>query len=430
MFNFTRADATASSDRGQVGIGTLIVFIAMVLVAAIAAGVLINTAGFLQQQSQQTGEESTQQVSNSLQVKSALGVYNSQVFTTTPDGVDVVRLVVSKSPGADSIDLADLTITKRGPNGQATATYYGTSETGSIDTGTGDAFQYELGGQIGSGPYHNGSSTAITVLRKVTAPRSSCHSPAVTRPRSSLRVRRSRSWSARRPERPLGSPSRCRVRSVSTTTASTLRRCEMFKQLLPSTESESRSRSRGQVGIGTLIVFIAMVLVAAIAAGVLINTAGFLQQQSQQTGEQSTKQVSERLNVISTSGASDGTNIENVQLVVSRGSGSDAINLTRATANLRGSDGSSQFQIAAGQVTELKSGNDGSKTSLDTDTARVKITLDLDAAATGTYSGDDTGLTAGEQVEIQITTGAGGTTTVVAVAPRPVPTSSGQVVSL
>ncbi|WP_423751469.1 archaellin/type IV pilin N-terminal domain-containing protein [Salinirarus marinus] len=166
MFNFTRADATASSDRGQVGIGTLIVFIAMVLVAAIAAGVLINTAGFLQQQSQQTGEESTQQVSNSLQVKSALGVYNSQVFTTTPDGVDVVRLVVSKSPGADSIDLADLTITKRGPNGQATATYYGTSETGSIDTGTGDAFQYELGGQIGSGPYHNGSSTAITVLEE------------------------------------------------------------------------------------------------------------------------------------------------------------------------------------------------------------------------------------------------------------------------
>ncbi|CAI49136.1 flagellin [Natronomonas pharaonis DSM 2160] len=96
---------TESEERGQVGIGTLIVFIALVLVAAIAAGVLINTAGFLQTQAQATGEESTEQVSTNLVYLSTTGtVSNSE------DGINQFETTVQLGPGSSAIDLNDTTI--------------------------------------------------------------------------------------------------------------------------------------------------------------------------------------------------------------------------------------------------------------------------------------------------------------------------------
>jgi flagellin FlaB len=93
-------------DRGQVGIGTLIVFIAMVLVAAIAAGVLINTAGFLQTQASDTGQESTQQVADALTVQTAVGKVNG----SNNDSVSEIRLGVQPAAGADDINLAEVTM--------------------------------------------------------------------------------------------------------------------------------------------------------------------------------------------------------------------------------------------------------------------------------------------------------------------------------
>jgi flagellin FlaB len=112
MFEFITNN---DDDRGQVGIGTLIVFIAMVLVAAIAAGVLINTAGFLQSQAEATGQESTDLVSERIDVTSTVGIVNN---SDNPDELDEIRVGVAGAAGSNQIDLSSATIQAVGPNGQ------------------------------------------------------------------------------------------------------------------------------------------------------------------------------------------------------------------------------------------------------------------------------------------------------------------------
>ena len=90
--------------KAEMGIGTLIIFIAMILVAAIAAGVLLQTASSLQNKALLTGEKSKEQVST--------GLITLQIFAE--DGISgnvgIFCQTIKLQPGSDPLKFRDTLI--------------------------------------------------------------------------------------------------------------------------------------------------------------------------------------------------------------------------------------------------------------------------------------------------------------------------------
>ena len=94
------------NDRGDVGVGTLIIFIAMVLVAAVAATVLIYTTGALQQKATKTSKEATQQISSNIIVDKVIGNRSNAVN----DVIQSLEIRIKPDVGTASIDLRQVII--------------------------------------------------------------------------------------------------------------------------------------------------------------------------------------------------------------------------------------------------------------------------------------------------------------------------------
>jgi len=97
-------------------------------------------------------------------------------------------------------------------------------------------------------------------------------------------------------------------------------------------ENKTRTNvDEADVGIGTLIVFIAMVLVAAVAASVIMQTAENLQQRAYAVGKQTIRDVSTGLRVIGVTGYTDvnKTKLEYLAIAITPRAGSYDVDLNK-----------------------------------------------------------------------------------------------------
>ena len=81
-------------------------------------------------------------------------------------------------------------------------------------------------------------------------------------------------------------------------------------------QTVERNREAGSIGIGAMIVFIALILVAAVASTIIIKTAEELQQNAEQTSSDTRKEISGKINIVNAmvnrSGLDGDSNVDSI----------------------------------------------------------------------------------------------------------------------
>tara|TARA_B100001079_G_C16399177_1_gene510552 strand:+ start:1505 stop:2149 length:645 start_codon:yes stop_codon:yes gene_type:complete len=193
-------------------------------------------------------------------------------------------------------------------------------------------------------------------------------------------------------------------------------------------QTVERNRDEGSIGIGAMIVFIALILVAAVASTIIIKTAEELQQNAESTSDDTRKEISGKVNIlqilVNGTGTTTTANADSFIVTAKIASGSTDVQVQDiewliicggtafgiVTGNL-GTDDAGGAALGAGAPAnaDYLNGNDYDATDELAAGTTFKFDINLDPA------GDDAGacstsLSVGDTIEMKMVVDGGGTT--------------------
>ncbi|MFO8109183.1 MAG: hypothetical protein R6U17_01475 [Thermoplasmata archaeon] len=107
-----RINRKPKDQEGAIGIGTLIVFIGLILVAAIASAVIVGVMGDLQERAKRTGRETQENIAPPVRVQHA------EAQTLDGSTASTLRPYVSAIEGSKGYNMENLLILVQGVDGQ------------------------------------------------------------------------------------------------------------------------------------------------------------------------------------------------------------------------------------------------------------------------------------------------------------------------
>lgn len=151
-----RNGSRSAASRGQIGAGTILVLIAVLIVAATTAGVLFNVTDSLQSEATGTGAAVESEVKSPLRVAAVTGRVNQ---SHDPRVISELRIIVAQEGATRAIDLGEATVLFESPDTIQTLEYSPNGPTAETTFGVDPIVDPD-----GSAPLLDGAATRYAVV--------------------------------------------------------------------------------------------------------------------------------------------------------------------------------------------------------------------------------------------------------------------------